>query len=186
MRTFLMGLFVGSFVASTLVAAVPQSNKQRETKSVGTDLSLGMAEETVIKQLVEAGYSPRKIEPPKDALNKGITSMWLVEQTGEGNKRQTIGTVTFTSGRLHSAGKFLLPSDADQVEFGRQLYFAMRGLEHERDAQCVIETETEEVPDFATKTARLRCGKKAIVVMLQKSQQQSETVDLSEALGTIN
>ena len=42
---------------------------------------------------------------------------------------------------------------------------------------------TGEVPRFAYKTANLRCGKKTIVIELQKPQNKSETVQLNEELS---
>jgi hypothetical protein len=43
MRTFVLGLLLGCVFASVLFA-MPQSNKQRETIFLGTDLTLGMPE----------------------------------------------------------------------------------------------------------------------------------------------
>jgi hypothetical protein len=85
----------------------------------------------------------------------------------------------FSSGRLASASKDLLPSEGGQVEFGRELYFAMRDLEAEGDSRCAIETQAGEVSGFAQKTAKLTCGKKSIVIYLQKSDNKNESVQLN-------
>jgi hypothetical protein len=80
--------------------------------------------------------------------------------------------------------KELFSDDANEVEFGRQLYFAMRDLESEGNSHCTIETENSEVPDYAQKTTKLHCGKKTIVVVLQKQQSKNESVSLNEELAS--
>jgi hypothetical protein len=170
MRTFLLGFLIGSLVVSALVAA-PQS-RDRETLNIGTDLTLGMSEDAAIKKLAESGHSPRKMEPPKGLRDKGITSMWLLDE----------GVLSFASGKLALVTKPLLPSNGNEVEFGRQLYFAMRDLELEGDSHCSIATEAGEVPDYSTKTGKLRCGKKTILIELQRFQKNPETVQLNEEL----
>jgi len=87
--------------------------------------------------------------------------------------------ILFSSGRLTSASRDLLPNGGDQVEFGRQLYFAMRDLEAEGNSRCTIETGSGEVPDYAQKTVRLHCGKKYLVVYLQKERSREEYVQLN-------
>jgi hypothetical protein len=105
MRRFVFGFLVGSLVIS-VIAAVPQLRKQRETIRLGsTDLNLGMPEDAAVKQLAESGYVPRKMNPPKALQDKGITSMWAVDEKGE--KQPSIGVITFASGKLESAMKFL-------------------------------------------------------------------------------
>src|SRR5258708_5766788 len=128
MRRFLLGFLVESLVIS-VIAAVPQLRKPRETIRLGsTDLILGMPEDAAVKQLAESGYVPRKMNPPKALRNKGITSMWAVDEKED--KQPSIGLITFASGKLESAMKFLY-QEGDEVEFGKQLYFAMRDLELE-------------------------------------------------------
>jgi hypothetical protein len=178
-RTLLLGFLASVFVS----LAVAQSLNPRETLTVGVDLTLGMPEETAVKKLTEAGYKLRKNEPPDGLKQKGFTSMWFVAEGRAEKYPPSIGIILFSSGRLTSASKELLPSEGDQVEFGRQLYFAMRDLESEGDSHCTIETETGEVPDYAQKTARLRCGKKNIVIYLGKQQSKSETVQMSEEMS---
>jgi hypothetical protein len=124
MRTFLLGLLLGCLVTSVLFA-MPQSGKPRETIWLGTDLTLGMPEETVIKNLAESAYNVRKESPPKGLRAKGITSMWGVDRKGDG-KYPSVGVIAFAAGKLDSVAKYLLPPDGDEVELGRQLYFAMR------------------------------------------------------------
>jgi hypothetical protein len=171
MRTFLLGLLTGSLVVCALVA-MPQS-RERETLNIGTDLTLGMSEDTAIKKLAESGHSPRKIATPQGLQAKGITSVWVLDQ----------GAISFASGKLAGITKLLLPSDGNGVEFGRQLYFAMRDLELEGDSHCSITTEAAEVPDYSTKTGKLHCGKKTILIELQKFEKNAETVQLNEELG---
>jgi hypothetical protein len=72
--------------------------------------------------------------------------------------------------------------EGDDVQFGRQLYFALRDLESEGDFRCTISTESGELPEFSHKSAKVKCGKKALVIDLQKSQKQSEVVQLNEEL----
>jgi hypothetical protein len=52
MKIFPFGLLVGSVAVSTLFA-LQQAAKSRETIWLGTDLTLGMAEDAVIKKLAE-------------------------------------------------------------------------------------------------------------------------------------
>ena len=170
MRTFLLGLLVGSLMVSVLVA-MPQS--RRETITLGTDLTLGMSEDVVIKKLAESGHTPRKFEPPQGLRDKGITSIWVLDD----------GVISFASGKLAIVTKSLLPSEGNEVEFGRQVYFAMRDLELEGDSHCTIETETGEVPEYSSKRAKLSCGKKIVIVELQKYQKNAETVQLNEELS---
>ena len=180
MRTFLVGFLAGSLIASAI--AMGQSSNERETIRIGTDLNLGMAEDTAVRKLAESGYIPHRHEPPKGLRDRGVTSMWSVDQKGEGDKHPSLGIITFASGKLDSAMKFLLPPDGDEVEFGRQLYFAMRALELEGNSHCTIVTESAEIPEYATKTGKLRCGKKTILIELQKFQKQAESVQLNEEL----
>jgi hypothetical protein len=178
MRRFLLGCLVGSLIV-TIIVAVPQ--KQRESIAFGTtDLNLGMSEDATIKTLAEAGYVTRKLDVPKALQDKGVTSMWNVD--GKGANQESIGLVTFGSGRLTTAQKSLY-EEGDAVDFARRLYFGMRDLELEGNIVCTIETKSAEVPDFSQKNGQLRCGGKSIVIELQKFQKQSETVQLTEALG---
>jgi hypothetical protein len=170
MRTFLLGLLVGSLIVSAL-AAMPQSS--RETLNLGADLTLGMSEDAAIKKLAESGHTPRKIEPPQGLRDKGITSMWGLDD----------GVISFASGKLAIVTKSLLPSEGNEVEFGRQLYFAIRDLELEGDSHCTIETEAGEVPEYSSKRAKLNCGKKIVIVELQRYQKNPETVQLNEELS---
>jgi hypothetical protein len=55
-------------------------------------------------------------------------------------------------------------------------------LELEGDSRCTIETENAEVPDFSNKTAKLICGRKTIIIDLQKFKEQAESVQLNEEL----
>lgn len=168
MRTLLFGL-----LASVLVSmAVAQTLNPRETMTVGVDLTLGVSEDAAVKKLTESGHKLKKHEPPDALKQKGFTSMWFVDEASG-------GVILFSSGRLTSVSKDLLPDESGQVEFARQLYFAMRDLEAEGDAHCAIETETGEVPEYAQKTARLRCGKKSIVIYLQRPQNKNESVQLN-------
>jgi hypothetical protein len=159
-------------LASVLVSlALAQTFNPRETMTVGADLTLGMSEDAAVKKLTESGHTLKKHEPPDALKQKGVTSMWFADEG-------SVGVLFFSSGRLTSVSKDLLPTEGDQVEFARQLYFAMRDLEAEGDSRCAIETETGEVPEYAQKTARLRCGKKSIVIYLQKPQNTNESVQL--------
>src|ERR1019366_4218270 len=142
MRTFLLGLLVGSLLVSAL-AARPQAS-QKETIWVGTDLTLGMSEDTAIKQLAESRHTVRKISVVKALADRGITSIWVVDEQGE--KGRSLGTILFASGKLESVVKFLLPDNGNEVDFGRQLYFEMRNLELEGDSRCVIETTNGKTP----------------------------------------
>ncbi len=178
-RTLIFGLLLGSLFAS-LLFAMPQSNKQRETIWLGSDLTLGMSEETVVTTLTES-YNLRKAEPPAGLRAMGVTTMWIVQEKGKNNA--LLGTMFFASGKLHSVSKPLLSDDGDAVEFGRQLYFAMRDLELEGDTHCIVQTESGEVPDFSQKTANLRCGMKTIVIGVQKIKGYDETVQLNEELN---
>jgi hypothetical protein len=58
----------------------------------------------------------------------------------------------------------------------------MRDLELEGNSTCTIETNSAEVPDYSSKTGKLRCGKKTILIELQKFQKQRESVQLNEEL----
>jgi hypothetical protein len=180
MRGTLFGLLFGCIVGTSLFA-MPQSDKPRETIWLGSDLALGMSEEAAVAKLAEL-YSLRKMEPPAGLRAKGVTSMWIVDEKGEGTKHPSVGVVAFAAGKLSNVHKYLLPSDGDEVEFGRQVYFAMRDLELEGNSRCTIETENAEVPDFANKTAKLHCGRKTIIIDVQKFKGYAETVQLNEEL----
>jgi hypothetical protein len=160
-----------------------QALNRRETLTVGVDLTLGVSEESAVKRLTESGCKLTKQEPPDGLKQKGFTSMWLVEERGDGKDTPTAGVILFSSGRLTFASKDLLSNEGNQVEFARRLYFAMRDLEVEGDSHCTIQTENAEVPEFAHKTARLRCGKKTIVIDLQNFQSKGEAVQLNEELS---
>jgi hypothetical protein len=176
MRTFLLGLLLGCLVATALLA-MPQSGGPRETISLGsTDLTLGMSEGAVLTKLSES-YNLEKEGPPPGLLAKGVTSMWVVNAKEKGRGH---GTIYFASGKLYAAVKSL--PERDEVEFGRQLYFAMRDLELEGDSPCTIKTANHEEPDFAVKTATLRCGKKSLVIQVQKFKTYDESVSLDEDL----
>jgi hypothetical protein len=58
----------------------------------------------------------------------------------------------------------------------------MRNLELEGDSRCVIETTNGETPEYAHKTLKLHCGKKSILVELEKFEKNPETVQLNEEL----
>lgn len=179
MRKFLVALLV-SVIACTVGA---QTLSTRETITLGVDLTLGMTEDAVVKQLTESGYKARKRELSDAMKQKGFTSMWFIDDRGDEKYTPSLGVILFSQGRLSSAMRELLPDGGNQVEFGRQLYFAMRDLESEGNSHCTIETETSEVPDFAQKSARLHCGKKTIVVILQKQQNKNESVSLNEEIA---
>jgi len=179
MRTFLGGILFGCVVASVQVAR-PQADSPRETINVGSDMTLGMTEDTAVKRLSESGYKLKKITPPDGLREKGITTMWAVQESGD--KGRNLGIVLFSSGKLTFAQRDLLPVEGDDVQFGRQLYFALRDLESEGDFRCTISTESAQVPEFSHKSAKVKCGKKALVIDLRKSQKQSEVVQLNEEL----
>jgi hypothetical protein len=151
-----------------------------DTLTLGIDLTLGMPEDTVVKKFAESGYKLTKHDVPDGFKAKGYTSMWFVSDAGD---QKHTGVIFFSSGRLASAMKELLPEGGSDVEFGRQLYFAMRDLQAEGNSHCTIQTETGEVPDFAQKTAKLQCGKKTIVIVLQRVKDKPEVVSLNEELG---
>lgn len=176
MRTLLLGLLFGSLVATALFA-MPQSAKSRETIWLATDLMLGMSEDAVVAKLAES-YSLRKTEPPTGLRAKGITSMWIVDEKGRGS----VGIVCFSAGKLSNVQRFLFLY-GDEVEFGRQLYFAMRDLEAEGNSRCTIQTKSAEVPDYSRKTATLQCGKKTVAIELQQVKGQDESVQLNEELN---
>jgi hypothetical protein len=140
---------------------------------------MGMGEDSAIKQLAASGYVPRKMNPPDTLKDKGITSMWGVDQRG--NKQPSVGIIMFASGNLESAMKFLY-QEGDEVEFGRQLYFAMLELELDGNSSCTIETSSAEEPEYSSKSGRLRCGKKTILIELQRLQKQRESIQLNEWL----
>lgn len=179
-----MRMFLFALLASVVVCTVgAQALNTRETITLGIELTLGMTEDAVVKKLTESGYKARKKEPPDMMKRKGFTSMWFVDDRGDEKYTPSLGVIFFSSGRLSSATKELLPDDGNQVEFGRQLYFATRDLEVEGNSHCTIETENSEVPEYAQKSARLHCGKKTIVVVLQKQQNKNESVSLNEEIA---
>ena len=45
-----------------------------------------------------------------------------------------------------------------------------------------LPSDNAEVPDYSSKTGKLRCGKKTILIELQKFQKQPESVQLNEEL----
>lgn len=159
------------FFSILISRAMPQSSKSKDTIWLGVDLVLGMDEDAAITKLTASNHKPRKMELAEVFRAKGITSMWVLND----------GVLEFTSGKLVSVTKHLL-EEGDEVEFGRQLFFAMRELEREGDLHCTIETEAAEVPHYSTKTAKLQCGKKSILVELQRINDQKETVQLDEGL----
>jgi hypothetical protein len=171
-----------AMIVAAMVAA--QAPGPRETISVGIDLTLGMSEDSAVRKLTESGYRVRRTVLGSAFKEKGFTSMWIVEDQGDEKEGRSRGVIFFSSGKLTSAMRELLPNGGTDVEFGRQLYFAMRDLEEEGDAHCTIRIDTREVPDFAQKTANLQCGKKTIVIALQKSLNRDETVQLNEELGS--
>jgi len=123
----------------------------------------------------------RKFEPTEKLRRQSITSAWIADQ--KHGKYLMSNFVGFAAGKLHSVHKQLLSDDGDEVEFGRQLYFAMRDLELEGNSLCTIETENYEAPEFSHKTALLQCGKKSITIELQRFEKESESVQLNEELN---
>jgi hypothetical protein len=178
---FSLGIIV-AFIIVSIIAG--QTFNQRETISVGIDLTLGMSEDAVVRKLTESGYKVRKSILSSGLREKGFTSMWIVDEGGDEKYPRSLGVIFFSSGRLASAMKELLPDDGNEVEFGRQLYFVLRDLEAEGDSHCTIQTENEEIPEFIHKTARLQCGKKTIAIDLQKFQNKNETVQLNEEVAS--
>jgi hypothetical protein len=153
----------------------------QETIWLGTNLKLGTPEDAVIRNLTESGYKLEKVSPVPVELQKkeDITSMWVAtEKHGDAWLSHSLG---FAGGKLKQVSKELPTSD--EVELGRQLYFALRELETEGNNRCTIETESEEGPDLSMKSATLHCGKKHIRISLQKLLKQSEIVTLNEELG---
>jgi len=179
MKTLLCGIILGCLIASAL-QATPQSSRSRTSLNIGADLTLGMTEESAVKKLTEYGYSLKKTEPSKVFLDMGITSIWIINEKDGTN----VGTMSFASGKLNEASKSLFPDEGDAVEFGRRLYFAMRDLEQEGNAQCTIQTVTRDVPEFSQKTANIHCGVKTISVDLQKMPKFSESVQLTEGIDS--
>jgi hypothetical protein len=152
----------------------------QETIWLGTNLKLGMPEDAAIKNLTESGYKLEKVSPVPEELQKkeGITSMWATkEKHGDAWLSHDLG---FAGGKLKLVSKEL--PTGDEVEFGRQLYFALRELETEGNSRCMIETDSEEGPDLAIKSATLHCGKKQIYFNVSKFSKQSELVTLQEEL----
>jgi hypothetical protein len=180
MRTFVVGALVGMLIAPLF--ATGQSAKPRGGIWLGTQLVLGLSQDAVVPKLAES-YNLRTIEPPAGLREKGVTSIWIVEEKGEGGKHRSIGVVTFSAGKLSGVRKDLLPPGADEVEFGRQLYLVMRELESEGNSRCGLETDSTEVPDFSRKTAKFQCGQKTIAIELQKFKGYSESVQLYEELN---
>jgi hypothetical protein len=135
-----------------------------------------MSEGAVLTGLSES-YNLEKEEPPTGLLAKAVTSMWVADAKEKGGDH---GTIYFASGKLYAAVKGL--AERDDVEFGRQLYFAMRDLEHEGDSHCTIETDNREEPGFSNKTAKMRCGKKSLFIVVQKLKAQDESISLDEGL----
>jgi hypothetical protein len=179
MRIFLFRLLLGCLVASVLFAA-PQSHKLRETIWLGSeDLTLGMSEGAILTKLAES-YNLEKGGVSPALRAKGVPYMWVASAKV---KRGDHGALYFASGTLVAVSKSL--PERDDVEFGRQLYFAMRDLELEGDSHCAIETDNLEGPDFANKRARLRCGKKSLVIQVQKLKAQDETTSLGEELEAV-
>ena len=78
MRTFLFGILAA--VVVSMVAG--QELNPRETMSVGIDLTLGMSEDAVIKNLTEVGYKVRKGPLSNGFKEKGFTSVWFVDEAG--------------------------------------------------------------------------------------------------------
>jgi hypothetical protein len=156
--------------------AAAQALNTRETITVGAGVTLGMSEDVAVKKLTEAGYSLWKLEPI-DALQErsGINSIWSVGERGH-DSPPPFGAMFFSAGRLTSATRDLLPNGSDQVEFGRQLYFAMRDLEAGGDSRCTIETN---ITDVTQNVAQLHCGKKHLVVFLEKPRSEDESVRLN-------
>jgi hypothetical protein len=180
MRIFLFGLLFGCLVATALFAT-PQAGNPRDTMQLGTDdLTLGMSEEAVVAKLAES-YDLRKMELPAGLRARGITSLWIVCEKGQGDKHPPVGSVDFAAGKLNGVHKDF-PLNGNEVEFGRQLYFAMRDLELEGNSRCTIETKNGEEPNVSIKTAKLHCGRKIIIIDLDKLKGQSESVQLSEEL----
>jgi hypothetical protein len=180
MRTFVLGALLGLLVIPLFAA--PQSAKPQSGIWLGTQLELGLPQDAVVAKLAES-YNLRKAEPPAGLREKGITSMWIVDERGEGGKQWSVGVVFFSAGKLSGVRKDLLPPDGDEVEFGRQLYFVMRELESEGNSRCSLETENAEVPDFSRKNAKFQCRQKTVVIELQKFKGHSESVQLYEELN---
>ena len=159
MRTFC----VVTLALVVVSMAVAQTFNPRETVTVGIPVTLGMSEDSIVKKLAESNHKVTKRSPTDALKQQGVTSMWFVDD-GAG------GAIFFSSGRLTSVSKDLLPDEGGQVEFGRHIYFSMRDLQTEGDSHCTIETENGEVSEFAQKTARLRCGKNSLLIYLPKME----------------
>lgn len=176
------GIILGSALSlsCSLGHGLGQQHLNSPTLWIGTNLTLGMPEDTVIRKLTESGYTLEKLKDfPAFQRQKGITSMWVTkEKQGEIWMFHDLG---FASGKLELVVKEL--TTRDEVEFGRQLYFAMHDLEAEGNHRCSIETKSEEGPDFSMKTVKLQCGNKGIDINLQKWGKQPESVELDEEVS---
>jgi hypothetical protein len=167
-----------------------QKENGRETIFFGTELSLGMLEDAVIKRIAEKGYGARKESSIAGELrnNYGVTSLWIVAGQGMAGD---IGMIGFAAGKLNYAQKWLwssmsatnTKSSAESVEFGRQLFFAARDLEAEGNTRCTIETRTTDRPRYSRKFLNLGCGHTSVLVDVQKFVDQEENAQLSEELS---
>jgi len=178
MRTFLVGLVIGTLIP-LVVRAMPQGPNPRETISIGiADLSLGMAEDAVITKLRATGRSPRTTPITEEMKAKGMTSALLVGEDGSG----PFTMIFFESGKLHSVKKSLLSETVDP-EFAKQLYSALQEMESEGDSECNIHTWSGEAPNLGLKSASLRCGKKLIMFHVASYKSQKDLVTLFEELS---
>lgn len=178
-------LISGVAVALLLLGVSAQTVNQRETISIGIKLTLGITEDDAINQLTKAGYQLVKVKLNELTKASGFTSIWGVVDPAKPKNERPLGIIFFTSGHLTYAVRELLPADGNAVNFGRQVYSALRDLELEGNSHCTIHVENKRDADYVTEIAHLTCGKKTVDISLSRNEgRDDETVDLNEDVGT--
>jgi hypothetical protein len=172
-------------VFSTFDANRQTNQEQQQTITIGdTELALGMSEELVSKKLGERlRFIVSKQDAPEGLRAKGITSTWILDEKAAQSTRPSLATVAFMSGKLAYVRKTLLRQDGGHDKLAEQLFLAMRDLERQGNSPCSFETREGQLTNFVERTAKLRSGKKAIILDLQKIQNSGEIVQLNEELS---
>jgi hypothetical protein len=173
MKRFFLGLVLGILLVSVPIAYTQQQSERIFVGSIS--LQLGTEKDAVISKLAERGFRLSKL-PSSES--------WVVDQKNvETGEYDILGTLQFTNGRLMSASRHWAESwDIGSAKVGKNLYFLVKSFEEAGNIACSIETKSQESPDFDSKETLIHCGRRMIIIDVNKYKEQREETQVTETL----
>ena len=173
MRKFAIGLLLG-FLVAVPIAVHPQQQPERIV--VGVPLQIGMPKETVISQIVERGFSPKKTEGAAEET-------WTVSRKDDPNEDDPVGVLVFTNARLSWASRAWASSAEPQTaKLARSFYFLLKSFEQKGNTSCTIDTVNGEGPSTDFKQLSIHCGGRTATLYVTKLKDQQPSVSLDEQI----